>query len=31
MMERDEAEKDLIFLGYLITENKLKAATVGTI
>lgn len=30
-IDRDQVESDLIFLGFLITENKLKAATKDTI
>lgn len=30
-LEREEAESDLIFLGYMITENKLKDVTKGII
>lgn len=30
-LERSKAECDLVFLGYMITENKLKEATKGTI
>lgn len=29
--QREDVEKDLVFLGFLITENKLKEATEGTI
>ena len=29
--EREEAESDIVFLGFMITENKLKEATTGTI
>ena len=28
---RDEVEKDLTFLGFLVMQNKLKAATTGII
>ena len=31
VLPRAEAEKDLIFLGFLVMQNKLKAATVRSI
>ena len=30
-MQRDEAETDIIYLGFLIMQNKLKEATTNTI